>query len=77
MNLMDSRLSKCAFAKLLGDDLEYYIRKYEVILGRKNKSTELDVILGILPVTFSAFMDGIRGQYERLSESRLDSIQLC
>jgi hypothetical protein len=34
----DPRLAKCGFAKLLGDNgLEYYIRKYEVILGRRSK----------------------------------------
>ncbi len=42
----DPRLGRVAFAKLQGDGLEYFIRKYEVLLGRKSKSTELDIMLG-------------------------------
>lgn len=42
----DPRLGRVAFAKLQGDGLEYFIRKYEVLLGRKSKSTELDIVLG-------------------------------
>lgn len=42
----DSRLQRCGFAKLVGQDFEYFIRKYEISLGRKSKSTELDVVLG-------------------------------
>lgn len=33
----DPRLQKVGFAKLLGDGVEYYIRKYEIVLGRKSK----------------------------------------
>ena len=43
----DPRLGRVAYAKLQGDGLEYFIRKYEVVLGRKSKSTELDIVLGI------------------------------
>ena len=42
----DPRLGRVAFAKLQGEGLEYFIRKYEVLLGRKSKSTELDIVLG-------------------------------
>ncbi|DBB04401.1 hypothetical protein WJX77_002015 [Trebouxia sp. C0004] len=42
----DPRLGRVAFAKLQGDGLEYFVRKYEVWLGRKSKSTELDIVLG-------------------------------
>ena len=42
----DPRLGRVAYAKLQGDGLEYFIRKYEVVLGRKSKSTELDIVLG-------------------------------
>lgn len=42
----DPRLGTVAYAKLQGDGLEYFIRKYEVLLGRKSKSTELDIVLG-------------------------------
>lgn len=50
MNLAadDSRISRIAFAKLQGDGFEYFVRKYEVLLGRKSKSTELDIVLGAL-----------------------------
>ena len=51
----DPRLGRVAYAKLQGDGLEYFIRKYEVFLGRKSKSTELDIVLGAQPVKpFSA-----------------------
>jgi len=43
---MDPRIQQCGFAKLVGDDFEYYMRKYEINLGRKSKTTELDVVLG-------------------------------
>lgn len=33
----DRRFEKVGFAKLLGDGLEYYIKKYEIVLGRKSK----------------------------------------
>jgi hypothetical protein len=34
----DPRFAKCGFAKLLGDNgLEYYIKKYEIVMGRKSK----------------------------------------
>ena len=42
----DPRVGRVAFAKLQGEGLEYFIRKYEVLLGRKSKSTELDIVLG-------------------------------
>ena len=42
----DPRLSRVAYAKLQGDGFEYFVRKYEVLLGRKSKSTELDIVLG-------------------------------
>lgn len=42
----DPRISRVAYAKLEGDGFEYFVRKYEVLLGRKSKSTELDIVLG-------------------------------
>lgn len=45
----DPRLGRVAYAKLQGDGLEYFVRKYEVLLGRKSKSTELDIVLGATP----------------------------
>lgn len=42
----DPRVGRVAFAKLQGEGLEYFVRKYEVLLGRKSKSTELDIVLG-------------------------------
>eukprot|EP00877_Chromochloris_zofingiensis_P010598 jgi/Chrzof1/5792/Cz16g16020.t1 len=42
----DPRLDRCGFAKLVGDGVEYHIKKYEVMLGRRSKSTALDVVLG-------------------------------
>ncbi len=31
-------IRRCGFAKLTGDGLEYYVRKYEITLGRASKS---------------------------------------
>ena len=42
----DELLQRCGFAKLYGDDLEYFVRKYEITLGRRSNSTSLDVVLG-------------------------------
>lgn len=42
----DPRLAKCGFAKLQGEGIEVYVRKYTIYLGRKSKSTNLDVVLG-------------------------------
>ena len=42
----DARINRVGFAKLIGDNVNYIIRKYEVILGRKNKNKPIDVHLG-------------------------------
>lgn len=42
----DPRIAKSGFALLRGQDREYYVRKYEIVLGRNNKSADLDVALG-------------------------------
>lgn len=42
----DPRLEKCGFAKLLGEGYEFFVKKYEVTMGRKSKSTALDIVLG-------------------------------
>ena len=42
----DPRLPRCAFAKLVGEGIEYYVRKYEIVLGRTSKTPQLDVALG-------------------------------
>lgn len=42
----DPRTGRVAFAKLQAEGFEYFVRKYEILLGRKSKSTELDIVLG-------------------------------
>ena len=42
----DPRLSRAGFARLAGDEVNYIIRKYEVLLGRRSKTAGLDVVLG-------------------------------
>ena len=42
----DPRIAKVAFARLFGDEVDCYMRKYELVLGRRSKSTALDVCLG-------------------------------
>jgi hypothetical protein len=42
----DARFAKCGFAKLLGDNgLEYYIKKYEVVMGRRSKVRSRDTVV--------------------------------
>ena len=43
----DPRLAKIGFFKLLGEGLEFYAKKYTIILGRESKSAEMDVVLGM------------------------------
>ena len=45
ISTQDPRLPKVGFAKLIGKDLDYTMRKYEITLGRKSKQ-DIDVILG-------------------------------
>eukprot|EP00884_Botryococcus_braunii_P003704 jgi/Botrbrau1/13334/Bobra.0334s0010.1 len=42
----DARLAKVGFVKLEGPGIEFYAKKYEIIIGRKSKSANLDVVLG-------------------------------
>ena len=42
----DPRLDRVGFAKLQGEGIEVYAKKYEVIIGRRSKNTNLDIILG-------------------------------
>ena len=42
----DSRLERCGFCKLYGPELEFYSRRYDIQIGRRSKSTKLDVVLG-------------------------------
>ncbi|GLC40036.1 hypothetical protein PLESTB_001517700 [Pleodorina starrii] len=42
----DPRLVRCGFAKLQGDGIEFFVRKYEITIGRTSKNSTLDLILG-------------------------------
>ncbi|EFJ46772.1 hypothetical protein VOLCADRAFT_92922 [Volvox carteri f. nagariensis] len=42
----DPRLARCGFAKLQGEGIEFFIRKYEITMGRTSKNSTLDLILG-------------------------------
>lgn len=42
----DSRVQKVGFCKLKGDGIEHFAQKYEIQIGRKSKSTALDVAIG-------------------------------
>lgn len=44
--LDDPRLQRCGFAKLVGEGVEVFVRKFEIVMGRNSKSTTLDVVLG-------------------------------
>lgn len=40
------RLQKAGFARLVGLGVDHTMRKFEIVLGRRSKSTDLDVVLG-------------------------------
>jgi hypothetical protein len=42
----DPRLQKVAYARIVGEGIDVYVRKFEVMMGRTSKSTALDVVLG-------------------------------
>ena len=44
----DPRIGRCGFCKLEGvsEDMEFVSRRYEVTIGRRSKTTPLDVVLG-------------------------------
>lgn len=43
----DPRIVRCGFCKLEGDVVdEFFCKRYEIVLGRRSKSTRLDVVLG-------------------------------
>jgi pSer/pThr/pTyr-binding forkhead associated (FHA) protein len=43
----DPRLERVGFAKILGESVDYIVRKYSVVLGRRSKVNP-DVVLGDL-----------------------------
>lgn len=42
----DPRIDHIGFVKLLGDGIELYSKKYELVIGRRSKSTNVDIVLG-------------------------------
>ncbi len=42
----DERLERSGFALLKGENLEVYVKKYLIELGRRSKNSKLDVVLG-------------------------------
>ena len=42
----DPRLKRCGFAKLLGTDVDFILRKYNCSMGRRSKASNTDVVLG-------------------------------
>ena len=42
----DERVQRSGFALLKGENVEVYVKKYAIELGRRSKSTKLDVVLG-------------------------------
>ena len=49
----DTRLQKIGFCKLVGENIEFYAKKYEINIGRKTKGGNLDIVIGeqMLPFT--------------------------
>lgn len=46
----DPRLAKVGFAKLEGQGIEFYAKKYEIIIGRPSKAFTPDVVISKGPV---------------------------
>lgn len=42
----DPGLAQCGFARLMGKDIDYIVQKYAVLLGRRSKASNVDVVLG-------------------------------
>lgn len=42
----DARMQRVAFAHLVGNGIDYLVKKYEITLGRKAKNYTPDVIMG-------------------------------
>jgi hypothetical protein len=42
----DPRLQRAGFAKLVGQNIDYTMRKYECLMGRKSKAGSVDLVLG-------------------------------
>ena len=42
----DPRVQRAAFAHLVGNDIDYLMKKYEITLGRQAKNFTPDVIMG-------------------------------
>jgi len=42
----DYRLQKVGFCKLVGENIEFYAKKYEINIGRKTKAGNLDIVIG-------------------------------
>jgi hypothetical protein len=43
---MPALKQKAGFAKLVGTDIDYLMRKYDIMLGRRSKNACPDVVLG-------------------------------
>jgi hypothetical protein len=42
----DPRIEKVGFAKVVGEGIELYSKKYDILIGRRSKTTTVDVVLG-------------------------------
>lgn len=77
----DPRIERCGFAKLQGVDnaFEYFIRKYEVTLGRKSNNSQADVLVGACMRTSSRVCKPTkpRGTQQHLPQARCHPVQLC
>mmetsp|Transcript_16128 Transcript_16128/g.22277 ORF Transcript_16128/g.22277 Transcript_16128/m.22277 type:complete len:145 (-) Transcript_16128:208-642(-) len=46
MDTLIGEEKQVGFAKLQGKDFEYFVQKYEIKLGRRSKSSNVDIVLG-------------------------------
>jgi len=44
----DQRIQGCGFAKLVGDNVDFVMKKYSIVMGRKSKNSTNDLVLGDL-----------------------------
>ena len=59
----DPRVRRVGFCKLQGEGIDFYAQKYIILIGRKSKNANLDVVIGDLNCTLLGFDTGLQDCY--------------
>lgn len=43
---VDPRIERCGFARIVGENIDFLMRKYSITMGRKSKNNASDLVLG-------------------------------